>query len=45
MKIDLASLKQRLVYEAKELAQTKFEDLPSEDDWLMMGPSLEPYEA
>ncbi len=31
-------LKDRLVYEAKELAQTKFEDLPSEDEWLMLSP-------
>ncbi len=38
-------LKDRLIYEAKELSKMKFDDLPTEDEWLMMGPSLEPYEA
>ncbi len=38
-------LKDRLIYEAKELSNMKFDDLPTEEGWMMMGPSLEPYEV
>lgn len=37
-------LKDRLTFEAKELSKIKFDDLPSEDEWLMLGPELEIYD-
>lgn len=37
-------LKDRLTFEAKELGGMKFDDLPTEDEWLMLGSDLEPYD-
>lgn len=37
-------LKNRLIFEAKELSKMKFDDLPTEDEWLMLAPELEPYD-
>jgi len=37
-------LKNRLTYEAKELSKMNFDDLPTEDEWLMLSPTLEPYD-
>ena len=37
-------LKNRLIFEAKELSKAKFDDLPTEEEWLMLAPELEPYD-
>jgi hypothetical protein len=37
-------LKNKLEHDAKILGSLHFDDLPSEHEWFMMGPQLEPYE-
>ncbi len=37
-------LKNKLDHDSKILGKMVFEDLPSENEWLMLGSQLEPYE-
>ncbi len=37
-------LKKKLEEDVKFLAQVHYDDLPTENEWLMLGSSLEPYE-
>ncbi|MFA5793086.1 MAG: ribbon-helix-helix domain-containing protein [Candidatus Gracilibacteria bacterium] len=37
-------LRNKLQHDAKILGQMHFDDLPSETEWFMMGPQLEPYD-
>lgn len=37
-------LKNQLTEEAKILGKMKFDDLPTEQEWLTLAPALEPYE-